>query len=318
MEKVENSVPVDPRKRIRARFGSHKVLYGKVHQGVPENADREYLRIMHWYMRQVKAVLQEELPSFKDEYRKELGIQQAQRTDGVFDFRAFTVRFINQMLEKLDSFGMFQKLIKRLRKLGIITRDAEIQEWKNQVRRTIGLDIKEDFYKGEFFEEMLEEWVKANVDLIRTIPHDMLGKMQEIILDGYNNGRRSKDIVKDIMQEYDVSKRHAELIARDQMSKLNAQITRAQHESIGIHKYRWSDSDDERVRPGHHILDGRIFSYDDPPEIMEWRENKKTGGYWVSTGRFCNPGEDYQCRCVAEIVFEEDELDTSNFGPLEV
>ena len=45
--------------------------------------------------------------------------------------------------------------------------------------------------------------------------------------------------------------------------------------------YIWHTSGDDKVRPSHAVNNGRIFSWDNPPE----------------TG---HPGEDYNCRCSAE------------------
>lgn len=45
--------------------------------------------------------------------------------------------------------------------------------------------------------------------------------------------------------------------------------------------YIWRTSGDDKVRPSHAVNNGRIFSWDNPPE----------------TG---HPGEDYNCRCTAE------------------
>ena len=51
-----------------------------------------------------------------------------------------------------------------------------------------------------------------------------------------------------------------------------------------------------------------MFSYDDPPEM--WYMTKHGIVY---TGRRCNPGEDYGCRCVALPIFDEDEIEPSAF-----
>ncbi|GAG93926.1 unnamed protein product, partial [marine sediment metagenome] len=56
---------------------------------------------------------------------------------------------------------------------------------------------------------------------------------------------------------------------------------------IGITKYEWSTSNDERVRDDHKQLDGKIFSFKTPP-VVDRR-----------TGRRANPAEDFGCRCVA-------------------
>lgn len=280
--------------KMRSKFGSHDRLYGKAAHRFPESAEREYIRLMHSYMRQVKKVIEGELPTLMNQYKIEYEDYKAVHTDGFFDFKAFLDRFFDGMKDKLDSMDAFGKIIKHLRKIGVITKKHEISEWKRMVHKTLGVNLSEDYYNGEFFESELAQWVSDNVDLISTIPKDMLERMKQIIYEGYQNGASAKDIAREIQDAYGMGKTHAEFIARDQMSKLSADITRKEHEDAGVTKYEWSDSGDERVRESHRRLNGRVFSYNNPPE---------TDG-----GRHCNPGEDYNCRCVAIPVFEEDLL----------
>jgi SPP1 gp7 family putative phage head morphogenesis protein len=78
-----------------------------------------------------------------------------------------------------------------------------------------------------------------------------------------------------------VSASRAQLIARDQTLKLSADLTRTRQQAAGVTKYVWNTSQDERVRPGHRELHGKVFSYDDPPDTGD--------------GELNNPGEDFQC-----------------------
>lgn len=280
------------KKKMRSRFGSHDRLYGKAKHRFPESAEREYIRMVNSYMRQVKKILEEELPRLSEEYSKEY--EKAVHMDGLFDFQAFISNFFNNIGSRLDKMGAFAKLIKRLRKIGVITKKTEISEWQRMVHKTLGVDLSEDYYSGEFFDQLLERWVSDNVDLITTVPKNMLGEMRQIMIDGYKNGALPKDLAEKIQDAYGMSKAHAQFIARDQMAKLSAQITEKEHRDAGVTRYKWSDSGDERVRESHRRLNGHVFSYDNPPE---------TDG-----GRHCNPGQDFNCRCVAIPVFEEDTL----------
>lgn len=91
----------------------------------------------------------------------------------------------------------------------------------------------------------------------------------------------------------------AELLARDQTLKLNAAISRTRQQAAGISKYYWTTVGDERVRKMHDDLDGKLFSWDDPPITNE-------------AGDHNHPGEDYQCRCTASPYlpeFEESQED---------
>lgn len=77
--------------------------------------------------------------------------------------------------------------------------------------------------------------------------------------------------------------------------KLNADITESQQRDAGVSKYEWSGVMDRRERKSHRELEGKIISWDNPPD--------------VGNGRKCHPGQDYQCRCCAIPVFDIDNLD---------
>ena len=280
------------KQKMRSKFGSHDRLYGKAKHRFPESAEREYIRLMNSYMRHVKKVLEEELPKLSEEYSKEY--EKAVHMDGLFDFKAFIDNFFKKMKDKMNAMEIFGKLIKRLQKIGLITKKNEISEWRRMVEKTLGVNLSEDYYSGEFFDQLLEQWVDDNVSLIKTVPENMLDEMRKIVTEGYENGMMPKDMAKKIEETFGMSRTHAEFIARDQMAKLSAQITQKEHRDAGVTKYEWSDSGDSRVRDSHKRLNGKVFSYDNPPE---------TDG-----GRHCNPGEDYNCRCVAIPVFEESKI----------
>lgn len=283
----------ETRKRIRRKFYGHNVLFSKYDPQIPESAEREYIRLVNEYMRILKEELEKSLPELKEIYKKE---RDADIKDGtiradsamslfVSILRLFS-RIKNSVSVRVQSFG----LAKKLSLLSNFNMKMTTEEWARAVKNTLGIDIRKDYYLGDFYKKELERWVAENVDLIKTIPDDTLDKMRDIVLDGYNRGRRTTDIAKDIQRVYSMSRKHAQLIARDQTAKLNGEIQRAQQQDAGITKYIWCDCGDERVRRSHRELNGKIFSWDDPPEN--------------SDGRKCHPGQDYQCRCIGRPVFD--------------
>ena len=168
-------------------------------------------------------------------------------------------------------------------------------EWKKVIRKTLGINLLEDYYSGDIYKDLLEKWVSDNVDLIKTVQNKSLDKMKEMIYQNYMKGTATTDIVKEIQRQYGMSKRHARLVARDQMAKLNSKITQYQQRDAGIEEYIWSTSEDEQVRDSHRELNGKKFRWDNPP--------------LNSDGRRCHPGEDYQCRCIASAVIDIDTVD---------
>lgn len=86
-------------------------------------------------------------------------------------------------------------------------------------------------------------------------------------------------------------------MARSQISRLSGTLTKVIQEELGIGSYRWVTKRDDRVRPSHRELNGRIFKWSDPPAMWYMRAGKK-----VYSGRRCHPGEEWGCRCVAAPV----------------
>ena len=196
----------------------------------------------------------------------------------------------SKLVKKVSGYG----LRKKLENLANLNRKLTVKEWKKAIRSTLGIDIREDYYLGDFYKEQLQDWSKQNVELISTIPNDTLAKMREIVYNGYTSGKTTTRMLKEIQRAYKVGLKHARLIARDQTAKLNGQIQRHQQIDAGITEYIWCTSGDERVRDSHKALDGKKFSWDNPP--------------LNSDGRACHPGEDYQCRCIGRPVFNSSNL----------
>lgn len=160
-------------------------------------------------------------------------------------------------------------------------------------------------FKGTGFEAQRRTWVKSNVNLIKSVSFEQLEAMRQMVEASVTGQLRVENLRAELMQRFDMTKARASLIARDQTLKLNSQLAQARATSIGVRTYTWITSRDERVRgrPGgkwaksqsnHWALDGKVFSYADPPVT-----NPKTGAR-------NHPGGDYQCRCVA--VPNTDEL----------
>lgn len=134
---------------------------------------------------------------------------------------------------------------------------------------------------GTNLDKYIKGWVAENVIKLRDeiTPHVL-------------SGGRALGLVKVIQDNYGVSLRKAKFLARQETSLLMSKFQESRYRDIGIQRYRWSDSHDKRVRHDHHLLNGKIFSWDMPPVT-----NRKTGTR-------NNPGEDFGCRCVAIPVVE--------------
>lgn len=274
---------------IRKKFHGHDVLVSKYTPIFPAGIEREYARISRQYMRLLKEAIEEELPVLKEQIMRERGTY---RGDGINDVMALMTKVIDRIQKKFTAKEEGDGLRRKLEELANMTRKLTIREWKKAVDRTLGINILEDYYMGEFYRAAIDRWVDENVSLIKTIPTGTLDEMRRIVKDGFVNGKSATGIMKEIQDKYNVEKNHARLLARDQTGKLNAKVTEAQQRDAGIEEYIWCDCGDSRVRDSHKALNGKRFRWDNPPVVD------------IKNGRRCHPGEDYQCRCRAKPVFK--------------
>lgn len=133
-----------------------------------------------------------------------------------------------------------------------------------------------DIFTPELATGLYRDFITANVDLITSIDARFFADIQTAVTDAVRTGRSTAELRKEVQARYSVSRSRAELIARDQIGKFNGQVTEYRQRSVGIAKYMWSTSGDERVRESHKELDGKIFEWSKPP----------------AEG---HPGEDFQC-----------------------
>lgn len=144
------------------------------------------------------------------------------------------------------------------------------EEQKNIIARDWGKNL--DLY--------IKGWTEENIIKLRE-------KVQPIVL----AGGRAEGLVKTLEDNYGVATRKAKFLARQETALLMSKFQETRYKDMGITKYRWSTAHDERVRKDHKELNGKIFTFDLPP-VTDRR-----------TGARNNPGQDFNCRCVAIPVF---------------
>lgn len=116
----------------------------------------------------------------------------------------------------------------------------------------------------------------------------------------------TQSLAKVIEERFGVAERHARFIARQEAHMARERINQNTAQNLGFRHYVWQTVGDYRVRPAgygraenydgdnHRRLNGLVFSFDDPPYVDKIR------------GRKCNPGEDFNCRCTARVIIDDD------------
>jgi SPP1 gp7 family putative phage head morphogenesis protein len=187
--------------------------------------------------------------------------------------------------------------------LGVMARQLELfarREVDEPIKRLARVKFLPDTLGGD---QLIRGWIRENVDLITSIDERLFDDVRTKVEEALRSGRSTRDLTEDIQNRYQVSRARAELIARDQVSKANGQISRQRQADLGITEYTWRTSRDERVRgkpgglypnarPSHHALQGKRFPLRGP------------GAPGVG-----HPGDDYQCRCTQEPVLPGDTVE---------
>lgn len=135
-----------------------------------------------------------------------------------------------------------------------------------------------------YLNSQIRAFVKNNSSLITKLSDEQARRMEETLFRNLSAGNGVKVIKEEIEKGFGIGERRARLIARDQTNKFNGNLTELRQQELGIDKYWWSTSLDERVRETHRSNQGKTFSWNKPP---------------ASTG---HPGSQIRCRCTAQPI----------------
>lgn len=184
-------------------------------------------------------------------------------------------------------FGGLDALARRLAAEGVQKNLAAVDSTlvKN-LKSAVGIDVSKLMTSNQAIAGKMAAASKANVELIKSIPVEYFDRIRALVEGNTEGGFRYEDIVDKVKEVGGITERRADLIARDQTSKMNSAFNEARQTSLGIEEYVWQGAADERERETHVANNGLTFRWDDPP---------------AETG---HPGEDVQCRCVAIPVFD--------------
>jgi SPP1 gp7 family putative phage head morphogenesis protein len=140
---------------------------------------------------------------------------------------------------------------------------------------------------------LVEEYTQNMKLYIQNFTKKQIVELRERVQKRAISGSRYEDLVKTVQKSYGVSKSKAKFLARQETNILLSKLKTSCYTENGVTHYKWRSvigSPKHPVRPRHKELNdqslrGKLFRFDDPP-VMDDGQKK-------------NPGEDYNCRCVA-------------------
>jgi SPP1 gp7 family putative phage head morphogenesis protein len=144
--------------------------------------------------------------------------------------------------------------------------------------------------RGGVLEESLAAWASEGVALIRSVPREELADLPQRAAKIADSGARWETLRDELRVRLGVAESRLNLIARDQVAKLNGRVTEDFQRAAGVDSYIWRATDDDRVRESHLAQDGLTFRWDEPGPPVGFYDEP------------AHPGQGGQCRCTAEPV----------------
>ncbi|MCI3027699.1 minor capsid protein [Desemzia sp. C1] len=244
----------------------------------PHRAEQQYAKKLKKHFSELGEYVVEELSGTLSEIDYELKKQQiredvniSQRIKNIFKkIRKQSLEYVDEKKVSKES-GQFVKNISAVNKSNVAAQE-----------RVKGINPIDN---EPWLKSYMDEKNKENVGYISSIRDETLDKFEEIVKNGVKKGQSAADIKDALVERSGISENRAAFIARDQTGSILGQMNAKRHAQSGIKAYRWRDSDDLAVRDSHAERDGKIYFYADG-ELL--------------------PGEDYNCRCVAEPVFDDE------------
>jgi uncharacterized protein with gpF-like domain len=193
--------------------------------------------------------------------------------------------------------------------------DFNNAQWQKSAKAELGIEFP--MYE-EWWEPTKQTWQKENYKYFQDLGRSYIGqvnrKAEQAVISGWSVSQLAGEIRK---IDNNIKQARANMIARDQIGKLNEMATQARMEQAGLTMYIWSTAQDERVRgkpkleggiypnarPSHHLMEGLLCRWSDPTVYSD--DGGKTWKPRPSGAVLLHPGRDIQCRCTALSYWDE-------------
>lgn len=150
-------------------------------------------------------------------------------------------------------------------------------------------------------EKIADEWQNNMRLYIKNFTEEQIKDLRQKVSDNVFSGIRRENLIKSFQENYLVTYNKSKFLARQETNLMMAKYKESKYVAAGIPEYKWAcvkmphqPSPQSIYKPGevrysHGILEGKIFSWNDPPVTTPPDQPQRRN----------NPGQDYRCRCFA-------------------
>lgn len=289
---IQTKIKIKNRSRNREKKDKNPDIVPRSKGSFPLMIERQYERIKVQEVNEAARLIKDQLIPQIPSMVAEVGLADSRQDTYVEDFEAIIgaikIAFA-QAVTKRKVEGDAENMAN-----SVDNRNAQIFDM--QVKQVIGV---KPFRSEPWLQATLSNSVSQNVSLITTMHEDYFKDVEFETLNGLERGLSTREIAKNIQKKTGIARNRARLIARDQVSKLNSNLASRRASDLGVKRFRWSTSSDERVRASHRSLNNKTFTYKD--------------GASVDGEDHVLPGQPINCRCVAiPIISSIDESRTES------
>lgn len=169
--------------------------------------------------------------------------------------------------------------------------ERKTQNSFKQALRDAGFTVKFDRSRAQ--QTVVRALILENTKLIKSIPEEYFSNVFRIVGQGVSMGRNTAWIEGELRKRYDITRRRAKLIARDQCNKATEAIKRVECKQLGIIEGIWVHVPGTKSsRKTHMQMNGKRFRLDE-------------GMYDSAVKRKVLPGELVACNCTYRAVIPE-------------
>lgn len=184
-------------------------------------------------------------------------------------------------------------LIPQLEAITTLLMRFSIRQWEISVKRTLGIDINRDYYRA-MLDTQMNHWQTEQMQRINERVNEIITDLRSILEDPGTMPDGNAELAKTAEKAKNKALQVQASINQLAISTIGSIYAANMHQmnlDAGNDKYKWVTKGDSQVRPDHKTLDGTIQYWSTPPVT-----NKKTGDKNA-------PGEDWGCRCIAQLIF---------------
>lgn len=135
-------------------------------------------------------------------------------------------------------------------------------KFMKSINKSVGVDFQ-GMISEEGMEDLMISTIQSNVTLVTGMTDDYLKSIEQSVYNGMNQGMYPTAIAKDIQKATGVNYRRAKTIARNEVAKVNTEVSNQRSKNLGVKYFRWSTSSDRRVsgNPSGEYPNAKIKCY---------------------------------------------------------